>query len=153
MKVMFSQASVCARGVGVSAPLHAGIHNPPPLGRHPPPSEQTPPHGQKPNRQIPPGQCMLDTVNKRAVRISLECILVYNAVDIFDCKYVNIYLPVWHKIWHDVKASVTKFHDQLRRVFFFQLFVPYSSEGMMRSILNIYIIGVITFAGKLKIQL
>ena len=79
--------------------------------------------------------------------------LVYNAVYLFDCKYVNIYLPVRHKIWLDVKALVTKFHDQLRRVFCFQLFVPFSSEGRMRSILNIYINSVITFAGKLKIQL
>ena len=44
---------------GVSAPLHAGIHNP--LGRHP--RVDTPPF-------------LRDTVNERAVRILLECILV-----------------------------------------------------------------------------
>ena len=72
-KVMFSQVSVCPRGGG-SAPLHAGIHTPwadTPLGRHP--LRQTPVYAGI----HPPAQCMLgDTVNKRAVRIPLECILV-----------------------------------------------------------------------------
>ena len=63
---------------GVSAPLHALIHTPP--GQVHPPGQVTP-------RQVHP-QCMLgytptplhsaccDTVNKWAVRIQLECILV-----------------------------------------------------------------------------
>ena len=58
---MFSQVSVCPRGGGLSAPLHAGIH-PPTRGRHPP----------GPDTSV---QCMLgDTGNKWAVRILLECI-------------------------------------------------------------------------------
>ena len=73
-KVMFSQVSVCPRGL--STPLHARIHPPdqrqtPPSpgtrGRHPPP----------PGADTPPPKCMLgDTGNKRVVRILLECILV-----------------------------------------------------------------------------
>ena len=53
---------------GVSAPLHTGIHplDRHPTGRHPPDQRQTPPLCS----------ACWDTVNKRAVRIPLECILV-----------------------------------------------------------------------------
>ena len=55
--------------IGVSAPLHAGIHpldqrqKPPPRTRHPP-------------SRHPPQRMLGDMGNKRAVRILLECILV-----------------------------------------------------------------------------
>ena len=103
-KVMFLQASVIllTRGGG-SASVHAGIPQPP-WSRHPPgadppehtpsweqtPPEQTPPWEhtaphppeQTPPKQTPPPptpvQSMLgDTVNVRAVRILLECNLVF----------------------------------------------------------------------------
>ena len=54
---------VCLSGGGMSAPLHAGIHLPWTRGRHPSPWADT------------PSACW-DTVNKRAVRIPLEFILV-----------------------------------------------------------------------------
>ena len=71
---MFSLVSVCPRGV--SAPLHARIHSPP--GSEADTPRQTPP----PWADNPPGQttplrsACWDTVNKRAVRMPLECILV-----------------------------------------------------------------------------
>ena len=90
---MFSQASVCPGGVCTIAcwdtHTHPGqtpfwqVH---PVGRHTPP------------RQVhPPAQCMLgytsplrsacwDTVNKRAVRIPLECILVLFAIAVAQCQ-------------------------------------------------------------------
>ena len=71
---------------GGSAPLHAGIHPPLPLGpeagtprtRHPPgadpPDQRQAPPFPPP---LPPEQCMRgDTGNKQAVRILLECNLV-----------------------------------------------------------------------------
>ena len=92
--------SVCL-SMGVSAPLHAGIPpwaDTPPLQTHPPgqtpPCADTKPGQTHPPGQTPPGrppwedthhcadthptvQCTLgDTVNKRAVCIPLECILV-----------------------------------------------------------------------------
>ena len=58
--VMFLHLSVILFTGERSDPLHAGIHTP--QGRHPP-------------GQTPPG-ILRDTVNKRAVRILVECILV-----------------------------------------------------------------------------
>ena len=76
-KVMFSQVSVCPRGV--SAPLHAGIHPP---GQTTP--GQTPPGQTTPMGRHPPGKthpplhsACWDTGNKQVVRIPLECILVF----------------------------------------------------------------------------
>ena len=48
----------------MSAPLHAGIHPP---GRHPPPDRHP----------LPLRSVCWDTVNKRVLRIPLECILVF----------------------------------------------------------------------------
>ena len=90
-KVMFHRCPSVHRGV--STPLHAGIH---PLGRHPPgrhpPPGRTPPLGTPPQADNPLGKhppwtgipqadtplcnACWDTVNKWAVRIPLECILV-----------------------------------------------------------------------------
>ena len=61
-KVMFLHLSVILYG-RVSAPLHAGIHTL--LGRHPP--------ADSPLADNP----LWDTVNKRVVRILLECIFIY----------------------------------------------------------------------------
>ena len=75
-------------------PLHAGIHtltSPPPgqtaphymlgythrLGKHPP--GQTCPRADSPSWAHTPSECW-DTVNKRAVRIPLECILVHHYI-------------------------------------------------------------------------
>ena len=62
-KVIFSQASVCPQGGGVSASVHAGIYppgaDPPdqtPWSRHPPgadPPEQTPPRADPPGADPP----------------------------------------------------------------------------------------------------
>ena len=66
-KVMFLHLSVILF-TGESAPLHAGIYTPPATrGRHP-----------SPRSTHTPEQCMLgDTGNKRAVRILLECNLLF----------------------------------------------------------------------------
>ena len=88
-KVMLSQVSVCPQG---GLPLVPWGCLPPPPGRHPSPWADTPwkdtPLGRQPQGRHPPAQCMLeytpppppsacwDTVNKWAVRIPLECILV-----------------------------------------------------------------------------
>ena len=64
-KVMFSQVSVCPQGVRVSVSMHAGIHTP--------------------RADTPPRSACWDTVNKRAVRIPLECILV-----LFSCTYRDV---------------------------------------------------------------
>ena len=93
-KIIFSEA--CVRNSihrGVSAPLHAGIHTPlGPEADTPPPQDQrqtphpdprsrlppSPPQSRPPPGTDPQAQCMLgDTGNKRAVRILLECILVF----------------------------------------------------------------------------
>ena len=81
VKVMFSQVSVCPQGGCLS---HCMLgYTPGTRGRHPLPPGQT-----------PPAQCMLgythththmrsacwDTVNKRALRIPLECILVIDGM-------------------------------------------------------------------------
>ena len=81
--------------LSVSHSVHVGagllpqcmLEYPPPPSRHPPrrqtPWDQAPPGAdppqkkQTPQEAAPPVQCMLgDTVNKRAVRILLECNLV-----------------------------------------------------------------------------
>ena len=60
---------------GVSAPLHAGIH---------PPPWQTPLVSPYPPGQTPPlHSACWDMVNKRAVRIPLECNLVFVYFSIF----------------------------------------------------------------------
>ena len=64
-RVMFSQVSVCP----------GGTHTPPDQRKTPPP-RQTPPGRHPPDRH-PPGSACWDTVNKRAVRILLECNLVH----------------------------------------------------------------------------
>ena len=64
--------SFCSRGKG-SASMFAGMADPP---------------EQAPQEQTPPAQCMLgDMGNKRAVRILLECILV------FRCQWRIQYFP------------------------------------------------------------
>ena len=82
--VMFSQASFCSQGDLPHCMLgHTPLGRHPPPGRHPPgrqPPGRQPPGRHPPGRQ-PPGRRPLrsvcwDTVNKRAVRIPLECILV-----------------------------------------------------------------------------
>ena len=83
-KVMFSQVSVCLSMEGVSAPLHAGIHplgQTTPLGRHPPCSVHVAIHTPLPSacwdtHPSPLHSACWDTVNKRAIRILLECNLV-----------------------------------------------------------------------------
>ena len=72
-KVMFSQVSVCPQG-GV-CPVASGQTLPGrhPLGRHPP---SFPVHAGI----HPPHSACWDTVNKRAVRIPLECILVFHEI-------------------------------------------------------------------------
>ena len=92
---MFLHVSVCPRG-GVPGQVHpTGQVQPPwagtPLGRytprqvhppgqvHPPPGAGTPPEQVQPQAGTPPpGSACWYTVNKRAVRIPLECILVLN---------------------------------------------------------------------------
>ena len=96
-KVIFSQVSVCPRRG--SASVHAGIY--PPGTRPPPLRDQIPPETRPPRHQTPPpapdppaprpdpppdqtppdpttpqGRILQHTVNKRPVRILLECILV-----------------------------------------------------------------------------
>ena len=79
---------------GVSAPLHAGLHPPgqiPPPGRHPPGRQPTPPPGRHSpladtpcpvhaGIHTPLCSACWDTVNKRAVRIPLECIFVTHLI-------------------------------------------------------------------------
>ena len=65
-KVMFSQVSVCPRGV--SAPLYAGIHTPRIRGRHPAWAD------------TPLRSACWDMVNKRAVCILLQCFLVFRHI-------------------------------------------------------------------------
>ena len=67
-KVMFSQVSVCPQGMALP-PLHAGIH---------PPGQTATPWADPPRQTPPLGSACWDTVNKQAVRILLECILVVN---------------------------------------------------------------------------
>ena len=82
-KVMFLHLSVCHsvhRGWGVSATPRADIpgQTPPrqtPLGR--PPWADTPLPSACWDTHTPLGSACWDTVNKRAVRIPLECILVH----------------------------------------------------------------------------
>ena len=81
---MFSQVSVCPiASWDTHTPLgrHSpGRHPPSWAGRHPPRAD--PPLGrhslgrQPPGHTPPPRSTCWDTVNKRAVRIPLECILV-----------------------------------------------------------------------------
>ena len=63
---MFSQVSVCPWGVSI--PLHAGIHNWD--------QRQTSPLGRHPLADTLLCSARWDMVNKWAVRIPLECILV-----------------------------------------------------------------------------
>ena len=122
-KVMFSQVSVCPRrgGGGEGCLPHCMLeyipHTPPswadPLGRHPSPHRQTPwtdtPHPQAdtPLGQTLPSACW-DTVNKRVVRIPLECILVNNNVRLAEKNieqrllaisvsmiYCNFFVDIW----------------------------------------------------------
>ena len=73
--------------------MHAGIHHPPPPGADPLP-EQTPPlpdQTHPPGTDTPPGSRLQHTVNKRPVRILLECIL---ALFLFTTNIVSINLAV-----------------------------------------------------------
>ena len=76
-KVMFSQVSVCPQGGGC-LPLVPGVCGRQHSGRSPwaDTPGQTPPWVDSPSRKTFPGQ----TVNKRTVRIQLECILVHTSV-------------------------------------------------------------------------
>ena len=89
-KVMSSQVSVYPQGWGGSLPHCMLGYTRPPWDQADTPREQTPPGADTPSRsrhprgtRHPPGadtppQCMLgDTGNKRAVRILLECMLVF----------------------------------------------------------------------------
>ena len=67
---------------GVSSPLLAGIHTP--LGRHTPPGQTYTPLQNPPNTDTPsplgrhsPRQTLRDVINKWAVCILLECILLF----------------------------------------------------------------------------
>ena len=80
-KVMFLHLSVCPRGGGGSASVHAGIPHSPPRSRHPPGGRH--PAGSR----HPPSSRRL---RLRTVRIVLECILVINS---FHYCYVRV------KIW------------------------------------------------------
>ena len=100
-KVIFSQASVCPQGGGVSASVHAGIppagsRHPPgpdtpprpaiPLRPHPPQEQTVPPRTRHPHPQPqgqtppqsrhPPGNRLQHMVYEQPVCILLECILV-----------------------------------------------------------------------------
>ena len=66
-KVMFLQVSVCPQGGRVSAPVHAGMPDPPWDQADTPPDQADP----------PPGSRLQHTVYERPVRILLECILVF----------------------------------------------------------------------------
>ena len=76
-KVMFSQVSVCPQGG------YLGRYPPPPPRAGTPPGQVHPQAGTPPPGQVPPGRytpshsACWDTVNKWAVRIPLECILLY----------------------------------------------------------------------------
>ena len=90
-KVMFSQVSICPREGCLPHCMLPHYTHPPwadppradiPLDRHPPlqtPPGQTTP-GRHPPRQTPPAQCITGTVHKQALRIPLECILVFKMV-------------------------------------------------------------------------
>ena len=114
-KVIFSQASVCPRGGGVSASVHAGIyppradHLPPdqtsPPGPHPPrpdppgadpPREQTPSQSRHPprSRPPPPPRKHQHTVNERPVRILQECILVLRCERFSQSDYVKFFCRI-----------------------------------------------------------
>ena len=99
MKVMFLHLSVILfEGCGMYTPLHAGIpprQTPPadipPLDRHP--------TGREPPRQTHPPprpRILQDTVNKRTVRILLECILVvslrilFSHHNVLTCQYQGV---------------------------------------------------------------
>ena len=109
-KVIFLHLSVIHsvhRGGRGSASVHAGIPPPPPhptRSRPPrtrqtpsrpgrPPREQTPTH-PRPGRP-PPGSRLQHTVNKRPVRILLECILVTTTFII----YKNAKARYWRSLW------------------------------------------------------
>ena len=95
-----------------SASMHAGIPPPRPevgtppgtRGRHPPgsrhPPDQTPPPlgaDTPPEADTPHEQCMLgDTGNKRAIRILLECNLVYNNYLQYRRETYEYNVLLWH---------------------------------------------------------
>ena len=65
-RLCFHRCLSVHRGRGMSAPLHAGIH----------PPGQIPPQADTPRHRPPLRSACWDMVNKRSVRIPLECILV-----------------------------------------------------------------------------
>ena len=86
----------------MSAPSHAGIHTPRQtttgrhcsrqtlLGRHPQPPRQTPPWADThtpPGQTPPPPRILRDMVNKWAVCILLECILVESVANVTCHKF------------------------------------------------------------------
>ena len=79
-------------GVYISACWDSG----PPRSRHPP-GAYTPPEQTPPRADPPPAQCMLrDTANNRAVRILLECMLVYSNVPRAHWGQVSVHWNVLH---------------------------------------------------------
>ena len=60
--------------------------SPPPWAGTPPPPAGTSPRQVHPREGTPPRNACWDTVNKRAVRILLECILVINNIFDTDCE-------------------------------------------------------------------
>ena len=134
---MFSQVSVCprARGVCHTPPGQTPLRQTPwvdtPLGRHPP--KQTPP-GQTPLVPLhagihtpPPAQCMLgytpplpsacwDAVNKRAVRIPLECILVcLNLGEADQSALIKILAKHCHFICEEIQSTCSQIKNHIAK--------------------------------------
>ena len=106
---MFSQVSVCPRGVPAS--LHAGIHTPQTRGRHP--WADSPSRADTPlDRHLPLPSTCWDMVNKRAVCIPLECILVH----IFISLYLHSSVYRYHLLfWESVIVKETR-HNWKRAI-------------------------------------
>ena len=94
--VCLSTGGVCPIACWIPSPPHRHPQTDTPLGRHP--LGQTPPWAD-----TPLSSACWDTVNKRAVRIPLECILVYFTIDLFFRKYVLAW--IWNRSRGHSKGS------------------------------------------------
>ena len=85
----------CSQGGRVPGQVPPRAGTPPrrctPLGRYTPPGQVHP----------SPGNASSDTVNKRAVRVPLECILVTNTITL--CYWVP---PLWFKVFTQTRVRI-----------------------------------------------
>ena len=111
---MFSQLSVCSEGICLPTMPWAG--RPPPLPQKADPHKAHPPQQADPRKRKDPPQkadLLLDTVNRRVVRIRLECILVILITTYLTDRDIQCSFKSYtkHPVWNE--CSINPTHSEM----------------------------------------